>query len=89
MSAGGGKYTEITAEIRQRTGAGGVILIVLDGEKGFGFEVQVDAEYLMKLPAVLRTMADDIEADLQNNLSAVIRASKMEPRSPPKASGAN
>jgi hypothetical protein len=36
-------------------------LIVFDGNRGSGFAVQAEAGLILPLPALLRTIADDIE----------------------------
>jgi hypothetical protein len=66
MSTGPGIYNFLCTEVRERTQAAGVILIVVDGNRGSGFSVQVIAPELnLKLPAMLRLMADQIEAQQQ------------------------
>jgi hypothetical protein len=60
---GPGKYdAEATAAFEQ-TEAQGVILIVLGGNRGHGFSAQVTAEAMAAIPALLRAVADQIEAD--------------------------
>lgn len=68
MAFGPGKYDEITEHVRKVTRAHGVILIVLGGEKGDGFEVQFEAppnvgvqEIADSVPGLLRQMATEIE----------------------------
>jgi hypothetical protein len=63
MSVGPGKYDDEVTWVRERTHAAGVILIVLGGDKGAGFAVQATPEVVLDLPATLRTIADQIEAD--------------------------
>jgi hypothetical protein len=46
------------------------VLIVRDGVKGEGFEVQLNAHDLVTFPRVLREMADQIEAQLLGNPAA-------------------
>ncbi len=62
MPLGSGRYGELCTEIRQRTKAAGVILIVIAGEKGEGFECQLPAGIAPQMPRILREMADKIEA---------------------------
>lgn len=60
---GPGKYDAETTIVRVTTGARGVLLMVVGGERGNGFSVQGDIQFLTGLPAVLRHMAKQIEAD--------------------------
>lgn len=61
---GGGKYDTETTALREATGAGTVVTIVLDGRLGEGFEVQSASPTFAyrELPALLRGLADSIEA---------------------------
>lgn len=61
---GPGKYDPECTELRERLKASGIVLIVRDGVKGEGFEVQLNAVDLVVFPSVLRQMADQIEAQL-------------------------
>ena len=63
MAIGPGKYDHLATFVRQQTDALAVILIVLDGDKGAGFSVQARGDVALSLPALLRRVADDIEAD--------------------------
>jgi hypothetical protein len=40
-----------------------VVLIIIDGNKGQGFSVQATLAVTMALPAILRAVADQLEAD--------------------------
>lgn len=62
MSAGAGKYDDAATAARESTKAAGVLLIVLGGEKGSGFSVQVPPEMVASIPDMLRHMANQIEA---------------------------
>jgi hypothetical protein len=62
MSIGPGRYNEVCADVRKRTHAKGVILIVMEGDKGEGFEVQAPLDIVLALPKLLRSLADQIEA---------------------------
>jgi hypothetical protein len=64
MAAGPGKYDDLATTIREQTHATGVIVIVVGGDKGEGFAVQADLSTVLALPAILRTMADQIEQDM-------------------------
>lgn len=63
MTQGPGKYDAACTEARLRTQAAGVVLIVFNGAAGSGFSVQAVPDLLIDLPAILRAMADGIEAD--------------------------
>lgn len=70
---GPGKYGDETEALLQQLGAKGVLLLVLDGNKGHGmsfsyewtFDVAALSAELAKLPALLRRVADTIERDGQ------------------------
>lgn len=61
---GPGKYDAEATELRERLNASGIVLIVRDGVKGEGFEVQLNAVDLVAFPHVLRDIADQIETQL-------------------------
>lgn len=61
MALGPGKYTDITTSVREQTKARAVVLMVVGGDKGTGFEVQAPLELTQMLPVILRGMADEIE----------------------------
>lgn len=63
MTTGPGRYDDEVTWVRERTHAAGVILIVVGGDKGAGFAVQATPEAVLDLPAVLRSIASEIEAD--------------------------
>jgi hypothetical protein len=60
---GPGKYDAETTMVQQATNAAGVVLIIIDGNKGQGFSVQATLAVTMALPAILRAVADQLEAD--------------------------
>lgn len=64
MPTGPGKYDGEATAIRMATHARGVALIVFDGDRGSGFSVQCPPQLTQELPAMLRTMADDMELDI-------------------------
>lgn len=68
MAMGPGKYDALCTYVRETAKAKGAIVIVIDGEKGFGFSVQASIEDMAKLPNVLREMADTIEGHKQDVL---------------------
>jgi hypothetical protein len=69
MTAGPGKYDVAASNARLETLATGVVLMVINGVHGHGFSVQVRLEDLPGLPALLRTMADEIERDMKGDTS--------------------
>lgn len=66
MPLGAGKYDDLATTARQSANARGVIVIVFEGDKGNGFSVQTaDLQLVARVPAILRDVADGIEADLK------------------------
>jgi hypothetical protein len=63
---GPGKYDDETTLVQKATNAAGVVLIVIDGNKGQGFSVQATLAVTLSLPEMLRDIADKLEADLQS-----------------------
>lgn len=63
MAIGPGKYDDYCTEVRDKTDAVGVVMIVLNGNLGSGFSVQIPVEMVVKLPDLLRKVANDIESD--------------------------
>jgi len=65
MPIGPGAYDDICTEVRERTKAGAVILIVVGGDRGEGCSMQAPLIFSLKLPIILRELANNIEADLK------------------------
>jgi hypothetical protein len=70
MAAGPGKYDDLTTLVRNASDALAVVVIVAGGNRGSGFDVQVagvtpeeGAEVTRKLAALMRTVAEQMEAD--------------------------
>lgn len=63
MAYGPGKYTALCRQALIASKGVGVILVVLGGEDGCGFEVQAQEGVVLDLPALLREMATSIEKD--------------------------
>ena len=63
MAKGPGKYDDLCTLVREQAEAKGAIVIVLGGNKGFGFAVQLEPGIAVKLPELLRDMADQIEGE--------------------------
>lgn len=64
---GPGKYDDAATQARELTNALGVVLMVLQGDQGNGFSVQIPSQYITTLPEVMRSVADGIEASLHGN----------------------
>lgn len=64
MAHGPGKYDHEATLVREGVGARTVLLAVIGGSRGSGFSLQTESPGdLVTLPAVLRQIADQIEAD--------------------------
>ena len=61
MPVGPGKYDDITTHVREETNAQAVAVIVVNGNKGSGFSIQLEDGLALNLPRLLRIMADEIE----------------------------
>lgn len=61
MPMGPGKYDAEVTELRQRLKANGILLLVVQGERGSGFSAQLSGEDVLALPNVLRQLAEQIE----------------------------
>jgi hypothetical protein len=64
MPLGGGKYDDVCTIVSERVGitqhGGGVVVIVLGGNKGNGFSCQADLRTTMLLPDLLENIAKQI-----------------------------
>jgi hypothetical protein len=70
MTAGPGKYDAEASFVQARTQAHGVLLMILEGNKGDGFsiatyDIQATLEITLSLPKLLREMANQIDADIK------------------------
>jgi hypothetical protein len=65
MAFGPGKYDDLCTKVRDETHAQGVILIVIQGDKGTGFSCQLPLDVAMRVPEILRDVAGQIEGDRQ------------------------
>jgi len=63
MTVGPGVYDDEATQVRESMNAQAVALIVVRGDKGSGFSCQAQEDVILDLPAVLRSLADQIEAD--------------------------
>lgn len=66
MALGPGKYDDLTTEVREKAHADGVILIVIGGDMDVGFSIQADLRTTLTLPAMLRDIATQMEADIRS-----------------------
>ena len=60
---GAGKYDDLCTYVREAAQAQGALLIILGGNKGSGFSIQADLVTTLRVPEILRRVADQIEAD--------------------------
>lgn len=67
MAIGPGKYDKICTDVRQELNAKGVILIVIEGDKGSGFSCQAELADTLLFPLLLRSIAREMEQDLTNS----------------------
>ena len=65
----GGKYEDVCEKVRKQTQAEGCILLIIEGNRGHGFAVQATVEITMRLPQMLRYLADKIEVDLDGRIA--------------------
>jgi len=72
FSNGAGRYDEVCAAARVATGAKGIILIIIEGEKGAGFSVQAP----LHLMPVMADMLDAAAAQIRQELTRLAPGSK-------------
>lgn len=63
MPVGGGKYDAEVEHVYASSGGAVALVIVLGGPRGAGFSCKGEVTEIMKLPSLLRTVADSIEED--------------------------
>ncbi len=62
MAMGPGRYGDLAEKVRAEVGPNaGVILLIIDGNRGSGFENILTFPQMLQIPRVLRIMADAIE----------------------------
>jgi hypothetical protein len=61
MALGPGKYDALCTEVREKAHAVGAVVLVFDGQHGSGFSAQLPLELTLRMPTMLRDMADEIE----------------------------
>lgn len=63
MPVGPGRYDDLCTHVRKEAQAELAIVIIGQGNKGSGFSIQTDDPFVvLKLPQMLRAVADQIEA---------------------------
>lgn len=62
---GPGKYDDLCTLARKAASAEGAVLMIINGNLGGGFSVQVSPEMLPGLPNLLEFMAGEIRKDLK------------------------
>lgn len=65
MPLGPGKFDPVATQVREQTGAEGVVLLVLGAPAGSGFSVQGPLELTLMLPDILENLAREIRASFQ------------------------
>ena len=70
MAFNPGIYDDDCTSVRERHQANGVILVVIGGQKGQGFSVQATGDILVRLPAILESIARQIREQMAQNLGA-------------------
>jgi len=62
MAFGPGKYDDLATELRIAARADGVLVLVVNGDRGTGFSAQLTPLLTLTLPGILRDIADQIDA---------------------------
>ena len=70
MPLGAGQYDAEACAAFEACRAEGVALMVFNGNRGNGFSVEASMRILAAMPGVLRSMADQIEKVLAEDLAA-------------------
>lgn len=65
MPTGPGKYDDACTVFRHATQAAGVMVVVFGGSHGNGFSCQLPPEIVPTIPAILRSVADEIEKSIE------------------------
>jgi hypothetical protein len=61
MAFGPGKYDDELTEGRRQVQAEGALLLIIGGTKGSGFSAHLSLELMLRLQAILREVARQIE----------------------------
>jgi len=65
MATGPGRYDDLCTYVREQAQARGTIVIVIGGNRGEGFECQLDYETMLRVPDLLESMAKQIRDDME------------------------
>ena len=79
MTVGPGVYDDEATWARESTHAKGVVVIVVGGDKGAGFACQATPEVMLDLPAALRAIADQIDADTMTTVEPATFKAWLQP----------
>ena len=63
MAIGPGKYDDLCTYVREKTQASGVLVVVINGNKGEGFSCQADLKTMLIVPDILETIAKQLRKD--------------------------
>jgi hypothetical protein len=66
MPRGPGKYDDLCTMVREHTGAQGVLIAVIGGDRGDGMSLQALPDVTAKLPQLLRRIASDIQDGVED-----------------------
>jgi methylmalonyl-CoA mutase cobalamin-binding subunit len=65
MATGPGRYDDLCTYVREQAEAKGAILIIIGGNKGEGFECQLDNLTMARMPELLEGIAAQIRKDME------------------------
>jgi hypothetical protein len=68
LPRGPGSYGNICHKIHSEQHARSTILIIIEGDKGDGFDVEGELSEIHELPKFFRKIADALEADLKKGV---------------------
>ena len=68
MAKGPGVYDNLCTYAREQSHAVGAMVVIIQGDRGNGFSIQVPPEAAPMLPTLLRQVADRLEADVNEAL---------------------
>lgn len=71
---GPGKYDELCTEAREKAQSVGAILMIFEGENGWGFSVQMPPHLMAQLPPLLREVANKVENELPRDFKRYIES---------------
>ena len=71
MPMGPGKYDDLCSDVRIKSRAAGAVVLVFGGAKGDGFSAQMSLELTLRMPELLRYLADQIEASSKQSFFTI------------------